>query len=662
MAARGRAAAAAMAAAERRLPSLDEFAGQSWSAWVERAGPPAEPAGLEPEESSKSGSKKLDAMTLIKEDMSIFGHCPAHDEFYLVVCNHCSQVVKPQAFQKHCGKECDLNRQCGVLNPDTKKICTRLLTCKIHSVHQRREVQGRAKDFDVLVAELKASSRRESPKEKSPVRKEPLPERPALAAPALPQPPAVPPSASPCRARPPHSHCPPPRARLSSDSDPEEGDAGLFPLPLPKGGSRGSSEESEEEGAEDAHRPDCHYAARPPRPQAEDPSGRRAPAPHRPGAPQPRRPPLRPRRPGPPAPHTDPPSPRRPPGQPGPCQHQLHGGVPARSGRLQPAGVRGGRQPVHHLPAAGQHPLALLQQVAFHQGQQILPGQGGGGQHGAGRRRPQTQAAPGRRRQPPLQTDLPRGRGEKQKPRLPGLAPPRQDESRPGVIVCHRCPQWLGVRRRPAEAGPPPGLPHPPQRHAGAPGLAAARGRGAPTAPPLHLRGRGQEAQEHGHVLPAWEAQARRPPASPPPRPRPSTPRPGLLRPQEEAGDPPGLRGEAERPEVQSPLTEGPGASVTARGFCAPGSPAPPPGSTEKPTRGEEPEGRRRRRKKKTSRKIPQDSLFLFRCCYPNPRGEEVAAAGGPGAGAAAGPPRGHHGATTGPPRWPGAAAGCGYL
>uniref|UniRef100_A0A8B9QJG3 Ataxin 7-like 2 n=1 Tax=Apteryx owenii TaxID=8824 RepID=A0A8B9QJG3_APTOW len=58
--------------------------------------------GSEPEESSKSGSKKLDAMTLIKEDMSIFGHCPAHDEFYLVVCNHCSQVVKPQAFQKHC--------------------------------------------------------------------------------------------------------------------------------------------------------------------------------------------------------------------------------------------------------------------------------------------------------------------------------------------------------------------------------------------------------------------------------------------------------------------------------------------------------------------------------------------------------------------------------
>ncbi|XP_010583073.1 PREDICTED: ataxin-7-like protein 2 [Haliaeetus leucocephalus] len=369
-------------------------------------------------------------MTLIKEDMNIFGHCPAHDEFYLVVCNHCSQVVKPQAFQKHCErrhgplsklyaraaaakchvavngqlaaggtpgaakvlrekppgargrvqplperpdkdnnlclfvpvvnlekipsipkpdghgikvppkavptnskeplgkpataavpkeppvsagvggdsvmpadgpgckpesapapgekdagaskppprshkklarKECDLNRQCGVLNPDTKKICTRLLTCKIHSVHQRREVQGRAKDFDVLVAELKASSRKgESPKERSPPGKEPLP--PSQQDPSsLPQLPAGPPSTSPCRAKPPHSHCPLPRARLSSDSDPEdtpaasgEGGTGVFPFPLPKAGSRVSSEESEEEGGEEPPRP----PTRPPRPQA----------------------------------------------------------------------------------------------------------------------------------------------------------------------------------------------------------------------------------------------------------------------------------------------------------------------------------------------------------------------------------------------------------
>ncbi|XP_030821394.1 ataxin-7-like protein 2 [Camarhynchus parvulus] len=308
-------------------------------------------------------------MTLIKEDMDIFGHCPAHDEFYLVVCNHCSQVVKPQAFQKHCErrhgplsklyaratalfvpvvnlekipsipkpdghgikvppkavptnskeslgkpaaaavpkeppvpagvggdsampesvpapgdkdvgapkapprshrklarKECDLNRQCGVRNPDTNKLCTRLLTCKIHSVHQRREVQGRAKDFDVLVAELKASTRRgDPPKDRSPPEKEPL--HPALQdTPSLLQPPSTPP----CRARLPHClH--PPRARLSSASDPEdvpatsgEGGTGGLPLPLPKGGSRVSSEESEEEGAEEPPR----TPLRPPRPQA----------------------------------------------------------------------------------------------------------------------------------------------------------------------------------------------------------------------------------------------------------------------------------------------------------------------------------------------------------------------------------------------------------
>ncbi|XP_075415208.1 ataxin-7-like protein 2 isoform X2 [Tenrec ecaudatus] len=402
--------------------------------------------GAELEENSKN-SKKLDAMTLIKEDMSIFGHCPAQDDFYLVVCNHCSQVVKPQAFQKHCErrhgplsklytrvpppppapassqkchvvngqgpacrasgstrtssrekgqgsrsrghqppeqtqkdnlclfmpvvnlekmsslpkpdgqgirvappsaflsqpccptkdspgklptapppkdppgrensgaspsegpshrgegsppekepagarltpkthrkmarKECDLNRQCGVVNPETKKICTRLLTCKIHSVHQRREVQGRAKDFDVLVAELKANSRKgESPKEKSPGRKEPVPERTHQDPPAPAQvmsAAAAPSSTFPVRAQQTYLHCALPRSRASSESELDDegpcggdGDPGLFPFPLPRGGAHASSEESEEEGISDSLHllPDCHYATRPPRPQA----------------------------------------------------------------------------------------------------------------------------------------------------------------------------------------------------------------------------------------------------------------------------------------------------------------------------------------------------------------------------------------------------------
>ncbi|XP_054482827.1 ataxin-7-like, partial [Anoplopoma fimbria] len=33
--------------------------------------------------------------------MPIFGQCPAQDDFYLVMCSQCSQVVKPQAFQAH---------------------------------------------------------------------------------------------------------------------------------------------------------------------------------------------------------------------------------------------------------------------------------------------------------------------------------------------------------------------------------------------------------------------------------------------------------------------------------------------------------------------------------------------------------------------------------
>ncbi|XP_054472610.1 ataxin-7-like protein 2a [Anoplopoma fimbria] len=311
-----------MAALDRRVPSLDDFAGQSWTAWAERAGVTAA-EGPDGDECSKNGKKAAEAMSLSKEDMSIFGLYPGHDDFYLVVCSHCGQVVKPQAFEKHCerrhgplaklyarlrsptpapqpqqrphhghspshgtnaasasswegrgqavgqpratppspstppqyrhsknskdgvrhspleksshsghtespvfkqpppleppmsspppslrdppwphggtppGKpspsdrsptqsqrkdsplapavpshriprpynkvaskrECDLDKHCGVLDPDRKKVCTRLLTCNIHSIHQRRKVMGRSKNFDQLVAELKTKVR-----------------------------------------------------------------------------------------------------------------------------------------------------------------------------------------------------------------------------------------------------------------------------------------------------------------------------------------------------------------------------------------------------------------------------------------------------------------------------------------------------------------------
>ncbi|XP_053248821.1 ataxin-7-like protein 2 isoform X2 [Podarcis raffonei] len=410
MAVRGRAAvvaAAAMAAVDRRLPNLDDFAGQSWSAWVERAGPPAAETGSDVEENGRNGSKKLDAMTLIKEERrhgppsKLYGrvqtssnlqkchavngrslasgghgstkswrersqgsfsqaqHTPERTDkmskdnlcLFVPVVNlekisslpksdsdgikappklsdtprqssasskemlgKPSLVASPKepltsakasgnsiipsdslsrkmenapalgeketgavkSLKKMPRKECDLNRQCGVVNPETKKVCTRLLTCKIHSVHQRREVQGRAKDFDVLVAELKANSRKgESPKDKSPVRKEAPSERLSQDSSLLSQPSLVLPNASLCRIKQPYSHCALSRSRVSSESEPDdlpttssEVDHGLYPFPAPKSTGRVSSEESEDDAVDDSRKVDCHYATRSPRPQA----------------------------------------------------------------------------------------------------------------------------------------------------------------------------------------------------------------------------------------------------------------------------------------------------------------------------------------------------------------------------------------------------------
>ncbi|XP_006628636.2 ataxin-7-like protein 2 isoform X1 [Lepisosteus oculatus] len=393
-------AAAVMAALERRFPSLDDFAGQSWSSWVERAALPASEGGGEVEECGKSGRKRQEAMTLRKEDMSIFGHCPAHDDFYLVVCGHCSQVVKPQAFEKHCEKrhgplgklysrlqlspsapphrsrlghppslhgtpravrdrpqgappprappqphppvlqqrnakgqregsclftsagssekqssvslpdsssvkpppppespqaspspsprdtppkgtppsekqlarrgepsrtpetlgalssgqknykkasrkECDLDKHCGVMDPERKKLCTRLLTCNIHSIHQRRKVPGRTKSFDLLVAELKNGARTRE-------RGVPVRERPSGAVPS-PETPGPQLGAPHGRGR--LANCTAPRSWASSESGAEEDSSGVEPQgtePMsPPQHSRLSSEESEGEGLEE---------------------------------------------------------------------------------------------------------------------------------------------------------------------------------------------------------------------------------------------------------------------------------------------------------------------------------------------------------------------------------------------------------------------------
>lgn len=53
-------------------------------------------------------------------------------------------------------KEYDVDRHCGVWIPELEQNCTRSLTCKTHSLSLRRQVPGRSKDFDVLLAEHRA--------------------------------------------------------------------------------------------------------------------------------------------------------------------------------------------------------------------------------------------------------------------------------------------------------------------------------------------------------------------------------------------------------------------------------------------------------------------------------------------------------------------------
>lgn len=64
------------------------------------------------------------------------------------------------------GRIFDPNKHCGVLDPETKRPCTRSLTCKTHSLTHRRAVQGRKTAFDILLAEHKGRA-----KEKEPVQK-----------------------------------------------------------------------------------------------------------------------------------------------------------------------------------------------------------------------------------------------------------------------------------------------------------------------------------------------------------------------------------------------------------------------------------------------------------------------------------------------------------
>uniref|UniRef100_A0A9L0TCK2 Ataxin 7 like 1 n=2 Tax=Equus TaxID=9789 RepID=A0A9L0TCK2_HORSE len=92
----------AMATLDRKVPSPEAFLGKPWSSWIDAAKLHCSD-NVDLEEAGKEGGKSREVMRLNKEDMHLFGHYPAHDDFYLVVCSACHQVVKPQVFQSHCG-------------------------------------------------------------------------------------------------------------------------------------------------------------------------------------------------------------------------------------------------------------------------------------------------------------------------------------------------------------------------------------------------------------------------------------------------------------------------------------------------------------------------------------------------------------------------------
>ncbi|XP_020033416.2 ataxin-7-like protein 1 isoform X4 [Castor canadensis] len=412
----------AMATLDRKVPSPEAFLGKPWSSWIDAA--------------------KLHC----SDNMHLFGHYPAHDDFYLVVCSACNQVIKPQVFQSHCerrhssmcrpspspaspasnprtsltqvktkaclsghssasstskpfrtpkdnlltssskqhtvfpakgsrdkpcvpvpvvslekipnlvkagganvkmnstattavtfsssssavstpplikpvlmsksvppspekilnGKgilsatidkkhqngtknsskpyrrlserEFDPNKHCGVLDPETKKPCTRSLTCKTHSLSHRRAVPGRKKQFDLLLAEHKAKSREKEVKEHLLTStRETLPNQAGLVQDSLPGSSGSsgpePKVTSPAKSRPPNSVLPRPSSANSISSSASSNHSGYTPEPpLPSVGgdlaSRLSSDEGEMDGAEESEKLDCQFSAHHPRPLA----------------------------------------------------------------------------------------------------------------------------------------------------------------------------------------------------------------------------------------------------------------------------------------------------------------------------------------------------------------------------------------------------------
>lgn len=180
-------------------------------------------------------------------------------------------------------REFDPDIHCGVIDLDTKKPCTRSLTCKTHSLTHRRAVQGRRKRFDVLLAEHKNKTREkesirhlDSQQPTQPLRDpHPIPSRTSQE-PHQNSHGVIPSESKPSVASKPKPHTPslprPPGCTAQQGGSapidpPSVHESPHPPLPATEPASRLSSEEGEGDDKEESvEKLDCHYSGHHPQP------------------------------------------------------------------------------------------------------------------------------------------------------------------------------------------------------------------------------------------------------------------------------------------------------------------------------------------------------------------------------------------------------------
>ncbi|XP_053111968.1 ataxin-7-like protein 1 isoform X3 [Hemicordylus capensis] len=236
---------------------------------------------------SSASSSTIPASTLVKSALTSKSVPPSPEKIL-----NGKGVIAPSIDKKHQNgtknsnkpykrlseREFDPNKHCGVLDPETKKPCTRSLTCKTHSLNHRRAVPGRKKQFDILLAEHKARSReKEVSKDKEhpqSIREthqsHPVPAQDTLSGASV-NCGQEPKGMSPGKSRPPNSVFPRPSSANSINSTSSSNHSGYAQeLPLPSMGgdlpSRLSSDEGEVDGSEESEKLDCHYSGHHPRP------------------------------------------------------------------------------------------------------------------------------------------------------------------------------------------------------------------------------------------------------------------------------------------------------------------------------------------------------------------------------------------------------------